>query len=387
MGIFSGKRIEKEIHKLLLLLVVTAALGDTQALCIDYQRLWKQAISSAVVASDEGQYAEAEKQFKVAVRYAEKFGPRDLRLANTLSQLAQLYQDEARFAEAERLYKRSLGVTQSARGPTHPDVAASLNNLATLYRDQGQYARAETLYKRSLGIVRRKLGPFHPDVATGLNNLASLYEDEGLYVKAEPLYKRAFFIWQKTLGPNDPNVAVSMNNLASLYDDQKKYALAEMLYKQSLAIKEQNLGPNNPSLATSLNNLARVYMAQGRYPEAKPVLDRALTVLNWPGHAEPSPVLGRVLANLGTLNRDEGDFENAEDLYQRSLKITKEATGPRSPDMAKTLADYAVLLRETNRSDEARKIETEAKAIKALSSRRLAGNKAAQRHLTRLERR
>ena len=71
-----------------------------------------------------------------------------------------------------RCYKRSLAIREKALGPDHPDVAGSLNNLAVLYHDQGRYAEAEPLYKRSLAIEEKALGPDHPDVATSLNNLA-----------------------------------------------------------------------------------------------------------------------------------------------------------------------------------------------------------------------
>ena len=75
-----------------------------------------------------------------------------------------------------RLLKRSLAILRKTLGPDHPDVAAVLNNLAELYHDQGRYADAEPLYKRSLAIREKALGPDHPDVATSLNNLALLYE-------------------------------------------------------------------------------------------------------------------------------------------------------------------------------------------------------------------
>ena len=61
-----------------------------------------------------------------------------------------------------------------------------MNNLAELYRAQGKYAEAEPLYKRALGIREKALGPDHPDVATGLNNLAELYRVQGKYAEAEP---------------------------------------------------------------------------------------------------------------------------------------------------------------------------------------------------------
>ena len=70
----------------------------------------------------------------------------------------------------------------------------SLNNLAALYDDQGRYADAEPLYKRSLAIREKALGPDHPDVATSLNNLAVLYDEQGRYADAEPLYKRSLAI-------------------------------------------------------------------------------------------------------------------------------------------------------------------------------------------------
>ena len=58
------------------------------------------------------------------------------------------------------------------------------NNLAVLYDNQGRYADAEPLDKRSLAIQEKALGSEHPDVALGLNNLAALYSDQGRYTDA-----------------------------------------------------------------------------------------------------------------------------------------------------------------------------------------------------------
>ena len=48
-------------------------------------------------------------------------------------------------------------------------------NLGVLHREEADYAAAETLYRRSLGILEGALGLDHPDLATVLNNLADLY--------------------------------------------------------------------------------------------------------------------------------------------------------------------------------------------------------------------
>ena len=38
-----------------------------------------------------------------------------------------------------------------------------MNNLADVYDEEGKYAQAEALYSQTLEIQRRVLGPEHPD--------------------------------------------------------------------------------------------------------------------------------------------------------------------------------------------------------------------------------
>ena len=71
--------------------------------------------------------------------------------------------------------KRALAIDEKAFGPDHPNVAMSLNNLAQLYQAQEQYAQAEPLLKRALAILEKTLGANHANVAMSLNNLALLY--------------------------------------------------------------------------------------------------------------------------------------------------------------------------------------------------------------------
>jgi len=195
-------------------------------------------------------------------------------VAQSLSNLAVLYQVQGAYPKAEPLYVRALDIREKALGPMHPDVAICLNNLALLYRAQGAYPKAEPLYVRALDILEKALGPMHPDVAQSLNNLAVLYQVQGAYPKAEPLYVRALDIREKALGSMHPDIAISLNNLALLYKNQGLYPKAEPLYIRALDIREKALGPMHPDVAQSLYNLAGLYWAQGAYPEAESLLSR-----------------------------------------------------------------------------------------------------------------
>ena len=63
----------------------------------------------------------------------------------------------------------------------------------------------------------------------------------------------------------------------------------------------------------------------------------------------------------------QGRHPEAEPLYQRSLAILEKALGPEHPDVATSLENYAALLRQTARADEAERMEARAKAIRAKS--------------------
>ena len=76
-------------------------------------------------------------------------------------------------------------------GPEHLNTAQSLNNLAFLYSDRGKYAEAEPLYKQSLAIREKDLGPNHPDVASVCENMAKCYRGLGREKEAKELEARA----------------------------------------------------------------------------------------------------------------------------------------------------------------------------------------------------
>jgi len=84
------------------------------------------------------------------------------------------YTNQRRYADAEPLYQRSLAIREKALGPDHPNIAQSLTNLASLYNRQGRYAEAEPMYWRSLAKREKALDRDHPDLAFTLINLAAL---------------------------------------------------------------------------------------------------------------------------------------------------------------------------------------------------------------------
>jgi tetratricopeptide (TPR) repeat protein len=120
----------------------------------------------------QGNYADAERIFLVAVHKAEEFGLEDRRVAVSISKLAQVYAGQGKYVGAEPVYLQALKIYRTVHGEFHAVVAATLNNLGALHCMYGQYAQAEPLLTRALAIKEKLLGLDHPDVTLSVVNLA-----------------------------------------------------------------------------------------------------------------------------------------------------------------------------------------------------------------------
>ncbi|MCX5698057.1 MAG: tetratricopeptide repeat protein [Candidatus Omnitrophica bacterium] len=275
----------------------------------------------------------------------EKTLPHESVLANRLNEIALFLDINARYQEAEFLYRRALAIREKILGPEHPDTATSLGNLALLLYKKGEYQAAEPLYRRALAIREKMLDPNSKSsvTATTLNNLAVLLSEKGDYREAEHSYRRALAIREKILGPEHPDTATTINNLALLLDEKGDYPEAEPLYRRALAISEKVLGPEHHDTATTLNNLALLLSKKGDYRQAEPLYRRALEIrekILGPEH----PDTAQTLNNLASLLDKKGDYRQAEPLYLRALAIREKILGPEHPKTAITLNNLALLL-------------------------------------------
>jgi len=294
----------------------------------------------------QGNYAKAEELYLRALAlWVPALGSHPY-VAALYNNRAALLRTQGQYRMAEQLYQRSLTIYEKTLGPLHPMVAKTFNNLADIDVVQGQFGKAETLYQQSLAISEKVFGPEHQDVATALSNLGLFYVAQGQYSKAEPLLRRSLAIREKALGPNHSDVAVSLVNLALIYSQQGNHESAESLNKRALTILESSLGANHPEFATALNNLAEAYATQGKIVDAGRLHWRAISIREkalGPEHPDVALSYGNlaVLYELAVLDKLEGDYTKAEQLYLRSLAVWEKSATPNHLNVWKTLASYA----------------------------------------------
>jgi tetratricopeptide (TPR) repeat protein len=115
------------------------------------------------------------------------------------------------------MYMRALQGKEEALGPNHISTLNTVNNLGNLYADQGKLGEAEKMYMRALQgyeevVESETLSRYRP----ALNNwwsLAALFAIQNETAKARTMYIKALSGFQKSLAL----LVTSANNWSARY--------------------------------------------------------------------------------------------------------------------------------------------------------------------------
>ena len=120
--------------------------------------------------------------------------------------LGDLYFDQGKLAEAEKMYIRALQGKEEALGPDHTSTLDTVNNLGNLYKNQGKLAEAEKMYIRALQGYEDALGPelvssYLPALNT-MFNFGDLCSQTNQTDMAKAMYNRALSGYTMIQGPS-----------------------------------------------------------------------------------------------------------------------------------------------------------------------------------------
>ncbi len=225
----------------------------------------------------------AERSFRRGIALARERLAADapLRVA-LINNLAGLYRDLARYADAEPLLEESLHLREQSPDAGPVAIATAQLNLAEIYRLQGRNDEAAPRYAAALAMARPALGDDNPDLTPFVNQAAVSFEEDGRYAEAETLFREALAKAESALGRGHPLVAQSLNDLGKLLERRGALAAAESTYRRALDIRTARFGSHHPEAAASRVQLARVLSLMTNRGDAAALteLDPAIAVLD-----------------------------------------------------------------------------------------------------------
>ena len=142
----------------------------------------------AVTQHELGQLRQAEEQYRISIALKEeRLGSEHEDLAPSLSNLARVLMDGARFAEALPSVERAVRIQERSDPGSIPAVAARIN-LASLLMETGGVGAAVELHRDAYSRFEQALGSGHMFTRLAGWRLADALFVEGDLAQAEPLY-------------------------------------------------------------------------------------------------------------------------------------------------------------------------------------------------------
>jgi tetratricopeptide (TPR) repeat protein len=297
--------------------LLTRALDLNRRADADETRITVVMINLATVLDQLHELDAALELYEAAMPAIERAGIPQF-TATVLNDMAIIFDQQAKFAEARELYERALEVEFAMPGGTghprvgdtrlnlsitllhlddldasrtevesavsiftsaydadHPQLARALDQLGTVLRQQADFEAARRTYESALEMCRRVFPPMHPDTARVLANLGIVARCQGDYAGARGRYLEALEIQQRTLGPEHPDVGRTFSALANAMHLDGDADGARRHFARSLQIQLAARGIEHPEVVELLRVLGLGAFELSR-PDQVAELQRAL---------------------------------------------------------------------------------------------------------------
>ncbi len=181
----------------------------------------------------------------------------DLRnLARGLDQLAQIYDDEHRYIEAEVGYLLSIEFLQRTPIKNDPELGLEYQRLAAHYAKVGDLALARKANLKSLTILRAHATDNPLLLAIVLHNQAWFEIRAGKIAKAEQYLLESLTMLKQKVGPKHFLVGLAANAIAELYMKQGNLSKSEEYFKMAL----ENM-PHSPETKVVTKEITSNYVS------------------------------------------------------------------------------------------------------------------------------
>lgn len=350
-------------------------------------------------AAKEQAAAEAERELH-ALEAQPTTAERDL--VPALIKLGDARAELRQWADAERVYKRAIAITEHSYGPKNVKIVQPLTKLIELLMIQQRYTDAEPLCWRMVEINQTAYGAEHLEVARAFQRLARVMDAQSRYPEAEQFLLSTIRIFEKQLGMDSEELKAALRHLSAFWKRRTKQAEhkrlgellmdAELLSSDDLTTALQQAHKSNTPVGQTMVNLkmithevlraglqAQLLVQDGVVPVAVAVkalavvgrkaveFDAALDEIGWspdptstgdlgnlldttdelmaaekvfgPSH----PSVAAILIKLGEQYAYGQKFAYAESSYKRALGILRQCWGQNSVELATCMFKLANL--------------------------------------------
>ena len=280
-------------------------------------------------------------------------GARAQRMQTLMSNLLTGGEDATVPAESLRVVDvLDRGVLEAQNLANDPVVQSDLfQTLGSLYQSLGRFATADELLARALERRRSLFGNDSAEVARNLVAVGVLRLEQGQFDEAERAVRAGLDMSRRHLAPTHPQISKALTALGQVLEQRGGYAEAVTVLEEAVRLQSAE-GQPSADLASSLRHLGSVHFYAGKLDQADEIFQRTIAMtrqVNGDRHA----LVADDLINLGAVQFERGRYEGAEKFYREALPISEAWFGKDHHQTASNLTMLGRTLAKENRDEEA----------------------------------
>ena len=260
---------------------------------------------------------------------------------------------------AASLSAAAEGVVQSS--DSDAPLLEILRYLSAVYREKGDPAQAEQVLQQAAERFAAA-DPAGIRLAATLEEICAVQRSQGHTEEALATIERAIAI--RASHPEAPRVDMARAVTAAAMLTAKTGNAEKSLKALEVAVREWDLAsPGDPRSLPAIEALATAHRDRAEYQEAEPLLLRALRLREAGSGPEGAEVISAV-DSLAYVEFGLKKFAEAEILYKRLAALWEKNAGPDHPMLALTFDKMAEFYAFQQRYEEAEKFAKEALALR-----------------------
>lgn len=310
-------------------------------------------------------YNKAIGYYEKAIKGLDTNNKKEKRLAIYTANLARVYTAIAKYSKAEAVLKEAQNFIATEKGIYHNNYRKVIVELASLYTKQSQYDKAEKNYLQAMEIAKGTVGESHPVFASIWYQLAVMYFYEGDYQKCEAAFITNKKLTAKYRGTNSIDYAIAVGNLGALYWKLNRYEEAENLYLEGLSIAKKVSGDTSTQVASSLGNIGLLYSKQDKIILAEQYYLKSIAIYKALGMGEAPNSLQNINNLIGMYIDEKKNIATALALSKKVLQARKEQFGANHPQYAESMQNLGRCYELLHQYDQAEELYLKSIAIVA----------------------
>ncbi len=297
---------------------------------------WRAAFDAGSAAASEGDYDDAVRDFREALREAGGFTDSDGRLLDTLTELALACEqaEECDSKTGEQAIERALRIRKRAAGQGDMASAGRLAKLArAASADSRHYSDALACYRDALAIYERRLGPAHEEAAAMWAGMAWVYRAQAKPAEAVRTFQHALELRQKAGAEDTAGFARLLEEFAQFWSAQGNTKASTESYERAVTVWSRVCSRDQECYTISLDRIAEATADR----DLAERLQSQIVEIQRRTHGDRSKQYYAAVLKLGSGRESASRLAEAEAAYRRALEIAELRPGDTSPDQADCL--------------------------------------------------